>query len=206
MKVRPLSIEGAWELTPVLHGDDRGMFLEWFRSPTFVEMTGHRFTVAQANCSVSAAGVVRGIHFATEPPSQAKYITCAAGRLLDVVVDVRVGSPTYGRHETVLLDDIGRHALYLAEGLGHGFVALSGRATIMYLCSTGYAPDNEHGVHPLDPELDIHWPDVGERLLSARDAAALPLAETRERGLLPDHARINAFRVGLHGTSGSDPA
>ena len=98
-------------------------------------MTGHAFDMRQANCSVSAAGVLRGLHFAQLPPSQAKYVTCVKGSVFDVVVDIRVGSPTYGRWDSVLLDDVDRRSVYLSEGLAHGFLALQDDSTVMYLCS-----------------------------------------------------------------------
>ncbi|GAA3124759.1 hypothetical protein GCM10020001_052020 [Nonomuraea salmonea] len=141
--------------------------------------------LAQVNCSVSRRGVLRGVHFADVPPGQAKYVTCAAGAVLDVVVDVRAGSPTFGRWESVRLDDESRHGLYIGEGLGHAFLALSESATVVYLCSTPYDPAREHGVHPLDPDLGIEWPLDGEPLLSAKDAAAPTLKQALDAGSLP---------------------
>ena len=186
MKIRPLSIDGAFEVTPKVHGDPRGSFLEWYRFDHLAAEVGHPLRLAQANMSVSARGVVRGIHFADVPPGQAKYVTCTRGAVLDVVVDLRVGSPTHGRWETVRLDDVDRRAVYLAEGLGHGFAALTDDATLTYLCSETYAPTRERAIHPLDPDLGIEWP-VDIPLLSERDAAAPSLAQTRERGELPDY-------------------
>jgi dTDP-4-dehydrorhamnose 3,5-epimerase len=186
VKVRPLSVEGAYEITPVQHGDPRGLFLEWLRADQLSAAIGHPFPLAQANMSVSAAGVVRGIHFADVPPGQAKYVTCPRGAVLDVIVDLRVGSPTFGRWEAVRLDDVDRRAVYLAEGLGHGFCALTDDATLTYLCSTGYNPAVERCVHPLDPDLGIDWPAESPRL-SERDAAAPTLAQAREQGFLPDY-------------------
>ncbi len=186
MQIRPLSIEGSWEITPVQHGDPRGRFLELYRFDRLAEAVGHPLRLAQANMSVSARGVVRGVHFADVPPSQAKYVTCPRGSVLDVVVDLRVGSPTFGRHESVLLDDTDRRAVYIAEGLGHAFCALSDDATLTYLCSETYAPTRERAVHPLDPDLAIEWP-VEAPVLSDRDGVAPRLAELREDGLLPDY-------------------
>ncbi|WFE38721.1 dTDP-4-dehydrorhamnose 3,5-epimerase family protein [Micromonospora sp. WMMD998] len=192
MKIRPLGIEGAWEVTPVPHGDPRGLFVEWYRFDRLAEAVGHPLKLAQGNLSVSARGVVRGVHFADVPPGQAKYVTCVRGAVLDVVVDVRVGSPTYGRWETVRLDDTDRRAVYLAEGLGHGFCALTDDATLSYLCSTTYRPAGEHTVHPLDADLAIDWP-AATPLLSARDAAAPSLAQARAAGLLPDYDTCRSF-------------
>ncbi|MEU8372563.1 dTDP-4-dehydrorhamnose 3,5-epimerase [Micromonospora sp. NPDC048894] len=196
MKIRPLSIEGAWEVTPQQHGDPRGLFMEWYRFDQLAEAVGHPLRLAQANLSISGRGVVRGIHFADVPPGQAKYVTCVRGAVLDVVVDLRTGSPTFGRWEGVRLDDTDRRAVYLAEGLGHGFCALSDDATLTYLCSTTYNPTGEHAVHPLDPELGIEWPAEVPQL-SARDAAAPTLAQVRAAGPLPDYAACRAFVAGL---------
>lgn len=203
MDYRELSIEGAWEITPQRHGDQRGMFLEWFKEPTFVEEMGHPLHLAQANLSVSAAGVLRGIHFADVPPSQAKYITCPKGAVLDVVVDIRVGSPTFGQWDSVLLDDVDRRAVYLTEGLGHAFLALEDGSTVVYLCSEPYSPTREHEINPLDPAIGIVWPTAardGSPLayeFSAKDAAAPTLAEALAAGTLPSYEAARAFRSGL---------
>ncbi|MFE1249276.1 dTDP-4-dehydrorhamnose 3,5-epimerase [Streptomyces sp. NPDC058735] len=185
--MRPLAIEGSWILEPKVFPDDRGSFHEWFRSEEFRTATGRDLSMAQANCSVSRRGVLRGVHFADVPPSQAKYITCVRGAVLDVVVDIRAGSPTYGRSETVRLDDEARHAVFIAEGLGHAFMALTDDATVVYLCSEGYAPDREHGVHPLDPALGIEWPGAIAPVLSPKDEQAPTLAEAERQGLLPSY-------------------
>ncbi|HEX4812914.1 MAG TPA: dTDP-4-dehydrorhamnose 3,5-epimerase, partial [Nonomuraea sp.] len=161
-----LSIDGAWRFTPRVHADARGSFLEVFRSAGLP----HPLRVAQVNRSVSRAGVLRGVHFAEVPPGQAKYVTCGSGRVLDVVVDLRVGSPGFGRWESVVLDAEAGDAVLIAEGLGHAFMALSGQATVVYLCSEPYSPGREHGIHPLDPALGIDWPADLEPLLSDKDA------------------------------------
>jgi dTDP-4-dehydrorhamnose 3,5-epimerase len=148
--------------------------------------------------SVSARGTVRGIHFADVPPGQAKYVTCVAGAVLDVVVDIRVGSPTFGQWESVRLDTVERRAVYLSEGLGHGFCALEDGSTVVYLCSEGYAPQREHEVHPLDPGIGIDWGlPVAELRLSDKDSAAPTLAEARESGLLPSYDECVAYRAVL---------
>ena len=203
MLVRELSIAGALEITPVQHADDRGVFLEWFREDAFVKATGHHFNLAQANCSVSSAGTLRGIHFAQLPPSQAKFVTSMHGSALDVVVDLRIGSPTYGEWDSVQLDDENRRAIYLPEGVGHAFMALEDHTVVNYLCSAPYAPDREHAIHPLDPELGITWPSTARDgsplspLLSPKDEQAPGLADVRERGLLPTWDDCQAFVGGL---------
>ena len=193
--MRPLSIEGAWVHTPSVHRDERGAFHEWFRAGEFTEATGASPGFAQGNCSVSRRGSLRGVHFADVPPGQAKYVTCVAGEVLDVVVDVRHGSPTFGAWEAVRLGG-SASALYLAEGLGHAFLALTDEATVVYLCSTGYAPHREHGVHPLDPALGIAWPSEVTPLLSPKDAAAPTLAEAADLGLLPSYEECVRLRAG----------
>jgi dTDP-4-dehydrorhamnose 3,5-epimerase len=197
MEVRELTVPDAFEFTPIQHPDDRGVFLEWFKDDTLESAIGHRLSLEQANISVSRRGAVRGIHFADVPPSQAKYVTCIAGALLDVVVDIRVGSPTFGRWEAVRLDTENRKALYVAEGLGHVFMALQDGTAISYLCSTGYSPGREHGITPLDPELGIDWPSGVEPLLSPKDAAAPTLAEAKATGLLPSYDDCRAFYASL---------
>jgi dTDP-4-dehydrorhamnose 3,5-epimerase len=194
-----LDVDGAWVLTPRIHRDGRGSFLEWFRDAEFHEALGYRMDVTQANCSVSGRGVIRGIHFSDVPPGQAKYVTCPSGAILDVVVDIRVGSPGFGRWQAVQLDDETRRALYIGEGLGHAFVALSDQATVLYLCSTGYAPAAEHGVHPLDPAIGITWPADLEPVLSDKDASAPSLAEAQAAGLLPDYGTCRAYVASLRG-------
>ncbi len=195
----PLSIEGAWVFTPQVHDDDRGSFAETFRGAEFAAALGYQLDVAQANCSVSRCGVIRGIHYADVPPGQAKYITCVAGEILDVVVDLRVDSPTFGRWEAVRLDAVARRAVFLAEGLGHAFTALTDGATALYLCSTPYAPGREHGVNPLDPAIGIAWPTEGggAPVLSEKDAAAPTLAEARKAGQLPRYEDCAAYQDAL---------
>lgn len=185
--MEPLGIPGAWVFVPRIYSDDRGSFLELFRGAEFSGDVGHRLEVAQANCSVSRRGVVRGIHFADVPPGQAKYVTCVSGAILDVVVDLRTGSPSFGRWEAVNLDAETRRAVYLAEGLGHAFTALSDQATVVYLCSTPYAPGRERGVHPLDAAIGIGWPAGAELVMSQKDATAPTVAEAERAGLLPSY-------------------
>jgi dTDP-4-dehydrorhamnose 3,5-epimerase len=186
MKVRELLVPGAYEFTPIQHKDGRGLFLEWFKVDRLAEAVGHPLTLAQANLSVSTAGTLRGVHFADVPPGQAKYVTCPRGAVLDFVVDVRVGSPTFGTCDVVRLDGDERRAVYLSEGLGHAFLALEDDSTLTYLCSTGYAPGREHGIDPLDPALNLPLPAGVDFVLSDKDAAAPTLAQAADQGLLPD--------------------
>jgi len=203
--VEQLSIDGAFVVTPKQHGDARGMFAEVFKEPFFVAAAGHPFQLKQANCSVSAAGTIRGVHYAEVPPSQAKYVMCPKGAILDIVVDIRVGSPTFGQWEAVLLDDVDRKAVYLSEGLGHAFCALEDGTTVIYLCSEPYNPGREHGINPLDETLAITWPTVDRAgnpmapLLSDKDTAAPSFLEAQANGALPTYQQAREFIASLAG-------
>jgi len=185
MKIRALSIGGAFEITPRVFPDDRGVFLESFRGDKLAMAIGHRLDIIQTNVSVSSRGTVRGVHFADLPPSQAKYVTTLSGSFIDFVIDIRVGSPTFGQWDSVLLDTVDRRAIYLAEGLGHAICALEDDSTVMYLCSAAYDPVREHGINPLDPEVGLAMPAGISPVLSAKDAAAPSLGEAAAQGLLP---------------------
>jgi dTDP-4-dehydrorhamnose 3,5-epimerase len=175
VQIRELGVPHAWEFTPVQHVDDRGVFLEWFKAAEFENATGRGFDLRQSNMSVSKRGVVRGIHFADVP--------CVAGSILDVIVDLRVGSPTFGRWDSVVLDDVERACVFISEGLGHLFMATSESATVSYLTTDRYRPGSEHGLNPLDEQLALGLPAAA--LLSAKDAAAPTLSEARASGILP---------------------
>jgi dTDP-4-dehydrorhamnose 3,5-epimerase len=185
MHIEPLAIEGAFVVTPRQFPDDRGVFLESFRGDHLAQHLGHRPDIVQTNVSVSARGTVRGIHFADVPPGQGKFVTAISGSLVDYVIDVRVGSPTFGRWEAVTLDTVDRRAVYLSEGLGHAFCALEDATTAVYLCTAAYNPTGEHGIHPLDPEVGLVLPDGLAPLLSDKDAAAPSLSDAAASGLLP---------------------
>ncbi|WP_446223873.1 dTDP-4-dehydrorhamnose 3,5-epimerase family protein [Nocardia sp. IBHARD005] len=178
MEFRELSIPGAWVVTPRLLGDDRGMFCESFKASEFEKATGRPFELHQVNTSVSAAGVLRGIHYTDDPPGQAKYVTCVRGAFLDVVVDLRPGSPTFGRWDSVLLDDVSRRSVFLSEGLGHAILSLENRSTVTYLCSLEYSPEFDRDMDAFDPRLGIAWPTEGRDgrpltyVRSAKDEAA----------------------------------
>ena len=205
MKFRELAVPGAWEITPRQHTDSRGTFFEAFSEPPFTRAVGHPLDLRQANSSVSAAGVLRGIHFADVPPSQAKYVMCPRGAVLDVVVDIRVGSPTFGQWDSVLLDDVDRRAIYVSEGLGHAFCSLEDDSTVIYLCSATYAPGREHGIDPLDPAIGIDWPTADrhgrpfEPILSDKDRDAPGLHEAKSSGLLPSWSEVQAHLASLRG-------
>ncbi|WFG44958.1 dTDP-4-dehydrorhamnose 3,5-epimerase family protein [Pseudonocardia alni] len=185
MKATELSIDGAWLFEPAVFPDGRGSFTAPFQGPVFREALGFDLQVAQTNLSFSRRGVIRGMHYADVPPGQAKYLYVAAGAIRDVIVDLRVGSSTFGECEVVDLDADAMRAVYLAEGLGHAFQASTEYAAVGYLCSTPYAPEREHGISPLDPDLALPWADGLEPVLSAKDRDAPTLRHALDTGLLP---------------------
>jgi dTDP-4-dehydrorhamnose 3,5-epimerase len=146
--------------------------LELFSQPAFARAVGHELTVAQLNCSTSRRGTIRGIHAAALPPGQSRYIACVSGAVTDIVVDIRLGSPTFGEHVAVTLDARDREVLYLAEGHGHGFAPLTNEATVVYLCSSLHAPDRQITVNALDPELALPWPPANTIIMSEKDRNA----------------------------------
>ncbi len=193
MQVDELKVPGAWSFTPRQLPDPRGVFLEWFKAQVLEQALGHPLTVKQANHSISSRGTLRGVHFADVPPGQAKYVYCTRGAVLDLVVDIRVGSPTFGVSDAVRLDEADRRGVYLSEGLGHAFLALTDDANVTYLCSEPYNPGHEHGIHPLDPALGLPWPDDVAPLLSDKDAAAPTLEQAQASGLLPSYEECVRF-------------
>lgn len=196
LDIRELSVPGALELTPRQFPDDRGLFLEAYRFEGLEEAIGHRFELAQANVSVSRKGVVRGIHYADVPPGQAKYVTCTNGAIIDYIIDLRVGSPTFGQWDSVRLDDVDRRAVYIPEGLGHCFVALADDSTVMYFVSSVFNLEREHGINPLDPQVALVFPEeAGEPLLSPKDLEAPSLAEALALGALPTVEQIAEFHA-----------
>lgn len=177
-------IEGLWIERPPIHEDDRGSLHEWFHASRLRDQTGRSPSFTQANCTVSRRGSVRGIHFAA--PGQAKSVACVHGAVLDVAVDIRTGSPTYGQWHALRLDSENRATVHLSEDLGHAFMALSESAVVVYLSSTEYDPVKARAIHPLDPAVGIDWPLTP--VLSDRDRQAPTLAEARAQGLLPTGA------------------
>ncbi|WP_328305218.1 dTDP-4-dehydrorhamnose 3,5-epimerase family protein [Actinomycetospora sp. NBC_00405] len=202
MQARELAVPGAWVFTPQSFPDSRGAFAAPFQEVPFRQAVGHPLTLAQANTSVSRRGVLRGFHYADVPPGQAKYVQCVSGALLDVVVDTRVGSETFGLWDAVRLDPKTMAATYLSEGLGHAFLALEDHTVASYLCSTPYNPGAEHGVNPLDPDLKLPWEqyiDVADLVLSDKDREAPSLTEACEAGALPTVKACQARAAELAG-------
>lgn len=191
MKISELAISGAFEITPQTHTDERGLFLENFRLDELAKMIGHDFTLKQSNLSVSKKGVLRGIHYADVPPGQAKYVSCFSGAVMDFIIDIRVDSPTFGQWDSVLLDTVSRKSVYLSEGLGHAFLALENDSTVGYLVSENFNASAEHGINPLDPEINLVFPLLRDELiLSEKDLLAPTLQEAHSLGQLPNYAAV----------------
>lgn len=185
MRAEPTGIDGSWVIQPTLHPDDRGVFLESFTQANLMKITGREMPVAQQNISVSRLGTIRGIHYALNPPGQAKFVTCVVGRALDVVVDLRLGSQTFAQYRAVELSAADHNCVFIAEGLGHAFMALSDEVTMCYLTSSPFDPNQEFGVNIYDSQISIEWPTHIPHLVSPKDEAALSLQEMSDKGLLP---------------------
>jgi dTDP-4-dehydrorhamnose 3,5-epimerase len=170
-------LDGVALIAPAVHGDERGFFVETFSRDTWREL-GVDVEFVQHNHSRSSQGTLRGIHFQTEP-GQAKLLRCVRGAILDVAVDLRRGSPTYGQWEAHVLDDEKHHQLFVPVGFGHGFAVLSEVADVTYLVSSLYDPLTEAGIAWDDPDVGVDW-QVSEPLLSERDKGAPRLSEVAE--------------------------
>jgi dTDP-4-dehydrorhamnose 3,5-epimerase len=171
MRATRTRLDGPLLIEPVVHGDDRGFFVETFRASVFAEL-GIAEQFVQDNQSRSRRGIVRGMHF---QPGMSKLIRCARGAILDALVDVRPGSATFGQWEAFALTDQNHLQLYCPDGFAHGFCVVSEVADVVYSCSDYYDPDCESGFAYDDPEVGIEWPPDIELTSSPRDAAAPPL-------------------------------
>ncbi|MGS2642368.1 dTDP-4-dehydrorhamnose 3,5-epimerase family protein [Streptosporangium sp. LJ11] len=200
MQLRKLAVEGAFEFQPQIFGDDRGIFVSPFQETALREALGHGlFPVAQTNHSRSRRGVVRGAHFTLTPPGVAKYVYCAQGRALDIVIDTRIGSPTFGRSDSAVLDPESFRAMYFPVGVAHAFVALEDDTVMSYMLSGEYVQENELALSVLDPALELPIPRDFEPIMSERDRAAPTLAKVEAEGALPGYAECLRIERTLHG-------
>jgi NDP-hexose 3,5-(Or5-) epimerase len=179
-----MKIPGTFLITPDHIPDERGTFYESMRSDALERAAGVVFRPEQINYSVSRRHTLRGIHSVRIPPGQAKYVTCVRGVLRDFVVDLRIGSPTFGEHQVNELDADSGRSVYVPEGVGHGFLTLTDDACICYIVSTTYVPGTQIDINPLDPELDLPWNCPGTPLISEKDANAPTVAEAVQAGIL----------------------
>ncbi len=193
MQVRELAITGAFEFAPDIHADQRGLFVAPYQEGPFVEAVGHSFSAAQLNYSRSARGVIRGLHYTRTPPGSSKYVYCASGHALDIMLDTRIDSPTFGQWSAVELGNGTFRAIYFPLGVAHSFMALQDDTVIAYMISSGYVPEQELAIHPLDEQVDLPWPKDITPILSERDRAAPTLSEALEAGLLPRYEDCVSF-------------
>lgn len=178
MIVTKSDIEGILIIEPTLHSDDRGYFFESFNERDFAEATGITTHFVQDNESRSAEGVVRGLHFQLPPFAQSKLVRVIEGEIFDIAVDIRRGSPTFGRYIAVRLSGKNHRQLYIPRGFAHGFVVVQGDAIVQYKCDNYYAPACERTIRWNDPKLNIDWGvDLQSVILSARDSEAATLDE-----------------------------
>jgi dTDP-4-dehydrorhamnose 3,5-epimerase len=187
MKTLPTKLDGPVSLAPAVHGDERGFFVETFRQSALAEL-GVNDAFVQDNHSRSRKGVVRGMHY---QPGQAKLVRCVRGAILDVIVDIRRGSPRFGQWEAFRLDDVEHHQLLVPDGFAHGFCVLSDLADVAYKVTAYYDPAAESGFSYLDPQVAIDWPDAENLIGSERDRSAPTLAE-REPDLPFVHSPAHA--------------
>jgi dTDP-4-dehydrorhamnose 3,5-epimerase len=186
MELTPLGIEGAWLVQSPVWKDNRGSFREWFKAEDINSVTGREFAVEQANISLSSKGTLRGIHYSIAPCGQAKWITCVSGAIQDVIVDIRSDSRTFGQWVDIELRSDSGKAIFISEGLGHGFLALENNTTVAYLISTPFSPDHEFEINPLDQKIGIKWGiEVRDLKISNKDKAAPTLAERLAECKLP---------------------
>lgn len=165
-----MAISGSWLFSPEGLADSRGLFLETFSARTFREATGTSLELGQVNLSVSKMGVIRGIHFTGRTRGQVKYVMCVQGQIRDVVVDLRPDSITFGHWDSAVLDDLERRAAFIEAGLGHTFQVLSDSATVVYIASTPYDPDNEFPISPWIPT----WTFLGTSLSRNSSRPGIP--------------------------------
>ncbi|WP_432840334.1 dTDP-4-dehydrorhamnose 3,5-epimerase family protein [Dactylosporangium sp. CA-092794] len=203
MEIVELPVPDAYLVTPRHLRDPRGAFFEIFRAGAVGAALGRPFPIAQVNFSTSRRNTLRGIHGTITPPGQAKVVMCVRGAVLDAVVDLRVGSPAFGRCSVNRLDSRSGAAVCVAEGLGHAFLALSEEACVGYLCSTEFVAGTQVDVNPLDPSLDLPWRTVtSDLVLSAKDRDAMSVAEAAAAGKLPAYDECRR----LYARAGADPA
>jgi NDP-hexose 3,5-(Or5-) epimerase len=201
MEIHELSLPGVFRVSPEKHEDVRGHFYEAFKRDALAEAVGHPLNIEQTNCSVTCRGGIRGIHGTNVPPGQAKLVTCVRGAVLDMVIDLRVGSPTFGKYEVAWLDASSSSAIYISEGLGHAFMALTDDSCVYYQCSTSYMPDLEIVLNPLDPDLALPWGLIDEPVLADKYLAAPTLEEAAAKGMLPTYEDCMAYRDKLRAAS-----
>ena len=188
MTLQELSIIGAYLITHNVFHDERGLFREWYKNEEIISIDKD-FLIQQANFSRSRKFVIRGIHYSLAPEGQVKVVTCTSGAIVDVLIDIRVGSPTYLQVEYIKLSEESGRVIYIPSGVGHGFIVESDSASVAYLTTSKFIPEYEKAIYPTDPELGIIWPiPVGENvIISKADTQAPTLVQAQESGFLPKY-------------------
>ena len=179
------AVPGVLVFDPVRILDERGSFHEGMRTDVVESACGAPFQPQQINFSVSKRNTLRGVHTVTVPPGQAKYVTCVRGAIRDIVVDLRIGSPTFGEHHVTSLDETTGRSVYVPPGVGHGFLSLTDDACVCYVLSTAHVQGTQVDIDPLDPELDLPWGFTERPLMSEKDSLARGVTDTAAAGLLP---------------------
>ncbi len=179
---KKLAIEDVILVTPKVFGDSRGFFMESYQKSTFFE-NGIKVEFNQDNHSKSTKGVLRGLHYQTKPKAQAKLVRCSKGKILDIAVDIRKDSKTFGKWVGEILSEENKNMLFIPEGFAHGFVVLSDEAELLYKASGEYSPENDRGIRWNDPDINIDWNINFEPLLSEKDNKQPYLKETKKEDL-----------------------
>ncbi len=181
LTITNLEINGCWSFEPKIHSDSRGDFYEWFQADVFNEIQGEEFQLAQANCSTSKKGVLRGIHYTKSAPGQSKLVTVISGSVLDVIVDLRQSSPTFKKWQIIKLEAANPKSIYIPWGVGHGFLSLEDYTNFVYLCDQRYNPANEFDLNAFDPDIGIEWPSGIKVIQSDKDKSAPPIESINDQ-------------------------
>jgi NDP-hexose 3,5-(Or5-) epimerase len=193
-----MAIADAFRLHPVILPDARGHFYEAFRDSEFSTVTGRRFAPVQSNFSVSRRDVLRGMHGVRLPPGQSKLVSCVRGAVLDMLVDLRRGSPTFLQSASTVLEPQSAVSVYVPNGVFHGFQALTDNSCVHYLLSEEHVPGTQVDINPLDPALRLPWRLRGAPVLSDKDAAAPTLQQAVDLHYLPSYADcLTYYRDGV---------
>jgi len=189
MKIQELGIDGCFVIEHDVFPDERGLFREWYKASA-IEKLEIDFKIAQANFSVSEAGVVRGLHYSLSPIGQSKLVTCVQGAITDYLVDIRVGSPSYLEKISIELTSSSGLSVLIASGIAHGFSVPNEISAICYLTSSEFSPEYEKGINPLDQTLNVDWklaPDTS-KIISNSDLYAMNFNFAQSNNLLPAYA------------------
>jgi dTDP-4-dehydrorhamnose 3,5-epimerase len=191
MKIRELGINGCFLIEHDVFLDERGLFREWFKA-SVLEKLGIDFKIAQANFSVSAVGVIRGLHYSLSPDGQGKLVTCVQGGITDYLVDIRVGSPTYLEKIGIELDSNSGHSVLIASGVAHGFSVPKEMSAICYLTSSEFSPEYEKGINPFDEDLNVDWalPIEVQSITSESDSESASFKKALMSGDLPKYLSV----------------